>query len=87
MENEGIARVDVCAAEDFETQERLQVVLRELGVVADDTWHDERGFGVGLTRFRSGSRELTVFKDAWVVDLAGPQDLVNRVLAAMSGQS
>ena len=79
-------RVDVCAADDHETLERLQAVLRELGVVADDTWHDTP-LGVGLTRFRHGDQELTVFKDAWAVDLAGPDELVNRVLAALSGRS
>lgn len=80
-------RIDICAAEDHETQARLQAVLRELGVVADDTWHDEPGFGTGLTRYRLGSQELTVFKDAWVLDLAGPDELVNRVLAALTGSS
>lgn len=80
-------RVDICAADDYETQERLQAVLRELGIMADDTWHDDPGFGTGLTRYRFGSQELSVYKDAWVVDLAGPEDLVNRVLEAMSGRS
>ncbi|MEO2088978.1 MAG: hypothetical protein ABGY75_05710 [Gemmataceae bacterium] len=78
-------RIDICAADDHETQARLQAVLRELGIIADDTWHDEPGFGTGLTRYRLGDQELTVFKDAWVVDLAGPDELVNRVLATMSG--
>jgi hypothetical protein len=78
-------RIDLCASDDHETQERLQAVLRELGIIADDTWHDEPGFGTGLTRYRLGGQELTVFKDAWVVDLAGPDELVNRVLAALSG--
>jgi hypothetical protein len=79
-------RADVCSADDFDTQERLQVVLRELGFVADDTWHDDPTFGVGLTRYRLGDRQLTVFKDAWLVDIAGPQELVEAVLAALMGE-
>lgn len=80
-------RTDICASDDHDAQARLQAVLRELGVVADDTWHDEPGFGTGLTRYRLGGEELTVYKDAWAVDLAGPEELVNRVLAALSGRS
>jgi hypothetical protein len=75
-----------CSA-DHDTQARLQTVLSELGIVADDTWHDEPGFGTGVTRYRFGDQELTVFKDVWIVDLAGPDELVNRVLEAMCGRS
>ena len=79
-------RVDICASHDHETQMQLQSVLQSLGIVADDTWHDSP-LGVGLQRFRHDEQELTIFKDAWIVDLAGPDKLVNRVLAAMSGRS
>lgn len=79
-------RADVCAADDYETQERLQAVLRELDIVADDTWHDS-ALGIGLQRFRRGDQEITVFKDAWIVDLAGPEELVKQVLEAMNGPS
>ncbi len=74
--------LDICSADDHDTQARLQQVLSELGFVADDTWHDSP-LGVGLQTFRLGSAELTVFKDAWLVDLAGPEEWVNRVLEAM----
>ena len=77
-------RADVCAADDFDTQVRLAGVLRDLGFVADDTWHDDPVFGVGVTRYRLGDRELTVFKDAWVVDVAGPDELVNAVLRGLA---
>ena len=77
-------RADVCAADDHEAVDRLQAVLSELGWVADDTWHDSP-LGVGLTRFRRGDHELSVFRDAWLVDVAGPADAVRDVLAAMSG--
>ena len=81
----GVARTDVCASEDFETIDRLQAVLGELGWVADDTWHDSP-LGLGLTRFRRGDDELTVFRDAWGVDLAGPEAAVNDVTERLSGR-
>ena len=74
--------IDICASDDFDAIARLQAALVAVGVVADDTWHDSP-LGTGLTRFRKGDAELTVFKDAWVVDLAGPEALVNEVLRAM----
>ena len=80
-------RTDLCSADDHDTQAKLVEALRDLGFVADDTWHDDPALGVGLTHYRLGSAELTVFKDAWIVDLAGPEELVNRVLAVMSGSA
>ena len=77
-----MTRIDICASDDFNGIARLQAALVAVGVVADDTWHDSP-LGTGLTRFRKGDAELTVFKDAWVVDLAGPEPLVNEVLRAM----
>ena len=74
-------RADICAGDDYDGIERLQAVLGELGWVADDTWHDSP-LGVGLTRFRRGDDELTVFRDAWVVDVAGPADAVRDILSA-----
>ena len=79
-----MVRTDICAADDHDTQAKLVQSLRDLGFVADDTWHDDPTFGVGVTRYRLGERELTVFKDAWVVDIAGPQELVEAVLRGMS---
>ena len=78
-------RVDVCASDDFDAIDRLQAALVAVGVLADDTWHDTP-LGTGLTRFRKGDAELTVFRDAWVVDLAGPEELVNEVLKAMKAE-
>ena len=80
-----MTRIDVCASDDFEGIDRLQTVLAELGWVADDTWHDTP-LGVGLTRFRRGEDEITVYRDAWMVDLAGPEAAVNRVVERLSGR-
>ena len=78
-----MTRADVCASDDFDGVARLQAVLAELGIVADDTWHDSP-LGTGLHRYRCGADELTVFADAWSVDIAGPDALVRRVLAALA---
>ena len=79
-----MTRIDVCASDDDDAIARLQAVLGELGWVADDTWHDTP-LGMGLTRFRRGADELTVFRDAWVVDLAGADAAVNEVAERLSG--
>ena len=80
-----MTRIDVCASDDYETIARLQAVLGELGWVADDTWHDSP-LGVGLTRFRNDADELTIFRDAWVVDLAGSEAAVNQVVERLAGR-
>lgn len=78
-------RADICAADDHDTQAKLVQVLQDLGFVADDTWHDDHTLGIGHTRYRLGERELSVFKDVWVVDIAGPQELVESVLRGLGG--
>ena len=78
-------RADLCSSDDHEAIDRVQAVLGELGYVADDTWHDSP-LGVGLTRFRRAASELTVFRDAWLVDVAGDDILVNELLAALQGR-
>ena len=77
-----MTRVDVCAREDYETTARLLEVIAELGGRgAEDA--DELSPGTGVSRFRFGADEVTVFADAWGVDLAGPDQLVNDILAAL----
>jgi hypothetical protein len=73
-------REDVCRADDYDTQERLIGVLRSMAFVADDTWHDEPSFGLGVSRYQKEGIELTVFRDAWMVDIAGAAEIVNEVL-------
>ena len=73
-------REDVCRADDYATQERLIGILRSMAFVADDTWHDELNFGLGVSRYRKEEIELTLFRDAWMVDIAGPTEIVHEVL-------
>jgi hypothetical protein len=78
-----MTRVDICAREDHETIDRLSAVIVQLGGRPDADWHDSP-IGVGLQRFRFGSDEVTVFADAWGVDIAGPDRLVNDILTALN---
>jgi len=73
-------REDVCRAEDHAAQDRLLQVLAELGFTADDTWHDAPELGLGVTVYRRGDVELSVLRDTWMVDIAGPADSVATVL-------
>jgi hypothetical protein len=70
-------RADICASDDYETRERLLAAIRELGGVYEG---DGEPLGVGLHRFRVGFETLTMFVDAWTVDLEGRDQLVRQVL-------
>ena len=75
-------RVEICASDDYDTRERLPAALAEIGAASEGYW--ESSLGVGLTRFRVGFDVLTVFIDAWLVDLDGPDELVQRVVELIS---
>ena len=77
-------RADVCAREDLEAQSALLEALGSVGAAPEDDLPDVP-LPTGLLRFRTGHDVLTVFTDAWGVDLEGPDDLVQRVLAHMTG--
>ena len=82
-------RVDVCTTEDYDTKAALVAALAEVGAVydaADSLDSGDSPLGVGLHRFRTPAGDaLTVYADAWGVDLEGPDALVNRVLAILAG--
>ena len=78
-----MTRVDICDRDDHETAARLLEVIGELGGRPDGD-EEELEVGTGLRRFRVGADELTVFADAWGVDLAGPDELVQQVLAGLA---
>ena len=80
-------RVDICDAGDYATRDRLRVVLADLGFLGNtDDLDDGEPVGVGLTRFRRGPDEVTVFADAWLVDVAGPGACVREIVAALAGR-
>ena len=78
-------RVDICARDDFATQGALLTALATVGAHPDDDFDLEVPLPTGLLRFRAGTEFLTVFADAWAIDLEGPDALVRRVLAELRG--
>ena len=77
----GPMRADICASDDYDTRDRLLAALGELGGTHDG---DSDALGVGLHRYRFPGGELSVFIDAWSVDLDGPDALVRQVLQLIS---
>ena len=77
-------RTDICAREDEATQTALLEALSSIGAAPEDDSAVEVPFPTGLSRFRVGFETLTVFVDAWAVDLEGPDELVDRVLQLIS---
>jgi hypothetical protein len=74
-------RVEVCSSDDYERMDRLLSAIRDLaGRSEGDDW----GLGLGLHRYTFPEGELTVFVDAWQVDVAGPEGLVQNVLQGLS---
>lgn len=78
-----MTRADICAANDDDGIDRLQAALRDRGFLGNSDNHDS-ALGVGLSHFRRGPDVVTVFIDAWLVDLAGPDELVREVVEALS---
>ena len=78
-----MTRVDICASDDHAAVARLLEAIAALGGMSADGWA-ETPLGTGLNRFLFPAGELTVFKDAWAVDVAGPAELVQQLLAALA---
>jgi hypothetical protein len=78
-------RTDICSRDDDAAQTALLEALSAVGAAPEDDFTLEVPFPTGLHRFRVGSDYLTVFADAWLVDLEGPDELVRRVQELMAG--
>ncbi len=74
-------RTEICASDDHDTIARLQEAIAAVGGRPDA---DGSGIGIGLNRFSTPEGELTVFVDAWLVDVAGPDELVKRLLQRLA---
>jgi hypothetical protein len=77
-------RVDICARDDYATQGALLEALGRVGAFPDEDFDLEVPLPSGFLQFRAGTEFLTVFSDAWVVTLEGPDALIQRVLAEMN---
>ena len=79
-----LERVEIAAADDHAGRDQLQLVLSRLGYLGNSDELDVE-IGSGLSRFRRGEVEVTVFADAWVVDLVAPPDAMREILATLAG--
>lgn len=77
--------IEICSSDDSATIAALLTALDAVGALSDEFKDAE--LGVGLNRFRVGADELTVYRDAWRVDLNGPDELVKRVLELLSSRA
>ena len=70
-------RADICDPSDEFGIERFKDALQQLGAASiGKSW----GIGVDVLELQIGPDVLTVFADAWSVDVEGPEHLVLRVL-------
>jgi hypothetical protein len=70
-------RADICESSDGAAVARFRDALRRLGAKLDQkSW----AIGVDVYRLRIGDEELSVFSDAWSLDIEGSDSLVQRVL-------
>jgi hypothetical protein len=76
-------RIDVCARDDYATQGAFLEALARVGAYPDEDFDLEVPLPSGFLQFRAGTEFLTVFADAWGVNLDGPDALVQRVLAEL----
>jgi hypothetical protein len=82
--------VTIAAADDFDAHDRLLAALAETGATAEPIVSisgfaasrepEQVELGLGLNEFFVGSQRLTVYRDAWQVDLEGPDNLVKQVV-------
>jgi hypothetical protein len=77
-------RTDIGPREDDAAQTALLEALAAVGAAPEDDSALDVPLPTGLHRFRAGTEVLTVFVDAWLVDLEGPDELVKRVLESMA---
>ena len=77
-------RLVLCDSADHERIDRLVAAINHLGGIADDP---EQGLepATGFNRYRFPARgtEISIFRDAWMIDLAGPEEFVEQILELM----
>ena len=77
--------VTICPSEDERGISRLLAALAAIGAMYDD--FIDSSLGVGLSMFRVGEQVLSVYRDVWLVDLDGPDELVNRIVEILSSNA
>lgn len=70
-------RADICDPSDTAAVERFRVALKSLGPnLIKKGW----AIDVDIYDLQIGDKILTVFSDAWSIDIQGPDDLVQQVI-------
>ncbi|MFO0938857.1 MAG: hypothetical protein U0798_20320 [Gemmataceae bacterium] len=78
--------VKICHSDDERGIARLLVALQAIGAMYDD--FIDSSLGVGLSTFRMpDGKVLTVYRDVRLVDLEGPDELVNQVVELISSNT
>ncbi len=80
-------RTDICSRDDYATQAAFVDALARCSAFPDDDFALDVPLPTGLLRFRIGTDVLTVLVDAWSIDLEGPDEHVQRIIAAMESNS
>jgi hypothetical protein len=68
---------DICDPDDEAAVERFRATLKSLGAtLKKKDW----AIGVDTCDLQIGAQSITVFSDAWSIDIKGPDDLVQRIV-------
>jgi hypothetical protein len=73
-------RADICEPNDAAAVARFMMALHALGAVSLKSHHS--ALRVDLHRFLIGTDELSVFTDSWSIDIEGPAEIVERLIAS-----
>jgi hypothetical protein len=71
-------RADICETGDARALEKFKETLRLMGAKKED---ENWAIGVSTTTIKIGDQQLTVFSDAYSMDIEGPERLVKAVVA------
>jgi hypothetical protein len=75
-------RADICDSDDEKSVERFKSALSRLEAKPiGKQW----AVGVDVFELQIGDATLTVFSDAWSIDIEGPDHLVTKVLNVFNG--
>jgi hypothetical protein len=77
-------RIDYCSAHDTEAQQRLLFALARLGARWEEADREADDFPLGVTRCWVLGHEITFYRDCYLLDLAGPEEIVTRLLRELS---
>jgi hypothetical protein len=73
-------RADICEPIDELSVERFKATLRQLGATSfEKSW----AIGVDILELQIGQDVLTVYLDAWSIDIEGPEHLVQQVMQVL----